>query len=94
MTARDTYIASVKTAAVTKAATDATNIMTAQVTIDASNTVVGYNLQTGNNANLLAAQRTAIAQLAINRAAAEQAKQAAITVARDVLKNTGDTAPA
>ena len=90
MTARDTFNASVASAQKTANATEQNNVQTAQVTIDAANTVVGYNLQTGNNANLIAATKKANAALTAARTAEEQAKQASITVARDALRSSGD----
>jgi hypothetical protein len=88
MTARDTYNASVKTAAATQIATLIAAEATKQTTIDASNSVAGYNLQTGNYANFNAAM------IAANKARwkatfdAEHAKQVAIGAARDLLRST------
>lgn len=93
MTARDTYNNSVKTAAATQAGTIAVAQTTFQTTIDASKSVVGYTLQNGNFANLQIATSNAITALQASRLSAEMAKQAAIQVARDTLRSTGDVAP-
>lgn len=93
MTARDTYNASVKAAAPAQVATLTTNQTTAQATIEASRTAVGYNLQTGNYANFAAAVANANKAKFAADLAAEMTKQAAIAVARDTLRSTGDTAP-
>jgi hypothetical protein len=93
MTSRTTYEASVKSAAATKISTELANEMTRQTTIDASNSVAGYNLQTGNYANLAAAHATARKQAVVNGLAAEAARQIAISNARDTLRATGDVGP-
>ena len=94
MTARETFNASVLAASATKAATLATAELTRQTTIDGSLSVVGYNLQSGSYANLAAAVASANAAKLASLYAAEQAKQAAIALARDTLRNAGgDLAP-
>jgi hypothetical protein len=93
MTARDNHDASVKAASKSATATLTVNEATRQTTIDAKLSVVGYNLQTGNNANLLAAVKSANDAKVAADSAAEQAKQAAIMVARDTLRDTGDRGP-
>jgi len=94
MTARDTYISSVQSAHATKTATLSANETTRQATIDAKLSVVGYTLQSGNNANLLAAVSSANQAKRDADYAAEQAKQASIAAARDTLRNAGgDSAP-
>jgi hypothetical protein len=90
---RDTFNASVKTAVATKIASDVSNEIARQETINQSGVNAGYNLQTGNYANLLAAHISARkAKLAADYAA-EQAKQASLAAARDTLRATGDLAP-
>lgn len=93
MTARDTYNATVTSAALTKAATLTLNEMTRQVTIDAKKSVIGYTLQTGNTANLLAAVASGNAAKIANDTAAEITRQGAVMVAADTLKNSGDKGP-
>jgi hypothetical protein len=94
MTARDVYIASVKSAAATKVSTELTNEVTRQTTVDANNSVVGYNLQSGNYANFAASHATARKQAVVNGLAAEAARQIAISTAKDVLRDSGDKGPA
>jgi hypothetical protein len=93
MTARSVYEAAVKAAAATKVATEIMNETVRQTTIDASNTVAGYNLQTGSYANLKAAHVAAAAKALSAGIAAEAARQIAITNARDTLRATGDVGP-
>lgn len=93
MGARETYAASVKTANDSKLSTAAAAVTTHQVTIDAANSVVGYNHQTGNNVTLRAAVAAANKAKLDAIAAAETAKQAAIEKARDTLRDSGDKAP-
>ena len=91
MSNRDTFIASVKTAAVVKVASDLANEVVRQTTIEAQR--CGYTLQTGNYTNLLAAyvsaQKTAVAAGLL----AEMNRQVAVQTAKDVLRNTGDLGP-
>lgn len=94
MTARETYASSVKTAAQTKTATVSAAETAAQETINASGCNVGYNLQTGNYANLATATKNAIAAKLASVNAAEAAKQASIAVAKDTLRQSGDLGPA
>jgi hypothetical protein len=90
---RDTFNSSVKTAVATEVATKLTNEIVRQTTVDASASVAGYNLQTGNYANLKTAHDNARkAKLAADMLA-EQTKQAALAAARDTLRATGDLAP-
>jgi hypothetical protein len=93
MTARDTYTASVKAAASVQAASLVANEGAKQTTIDASKSVVGYTLQTGNMANLQASVTAANKAKFAADFAAEQTKQAAIAAARETLRATGDLAP-
>lgn len=92
MSNRDTYGASVASAAAAKTATVATAVSAAQTTIDAALTVVGYTTQAGNYATLLAAVKAAAIAKANSLFAAEQTRQATIAVARDTLRNGGDVA--
>ena len=94
MSSRDTYTASVKSAAVTQIAAVVSAETARQETINASGCNVGYNLQTGNYANFAAAVKAATIAKTAAVTAAEQAKQAAIAGARDTLKSSGDLAPA
>lgn len=93
MTARSTYTATITSAVMTKAAADLQAEMVKQVTIDAQRSVVGYTLQTGNNANLLSAVKNANAAKSVSSIANEQTKQTTINVAADTLRGTGDTNP-
>ena len=93
MTARDTFVSSVAAAEAAKASTKAAAITTHQVTIDAANSVVGYNHATGNNTALRAATAAANAAKLEAFANAEKAKQASVAVAKDVLRSTGDKGP-
>jgi hypothetical protein len=64
-------------------------LVTHQTSCDAANSVVGYNLQTGNNATLVSTVKTAnIAKLEA-LANAEKTRQASIAAARETLKNAG-----
>ena len=92
MTNRTTYEASVISAGPAKLATIATAITAHQTSIDAANSVVGYNLQTGNNATLRSTVATANAAKLEAFANAEKAKQASIAAAKEALRtdNTGD----
>jgi hypothetical protein len=90
MTARTTYAASVTAASAAQIAAVIATEMPFQETINAAGCNVGYSLQSGNYGNLAAAVKTAnLAKLAALNAA-EIAKQAAIAVARDTLRTTGD----
>lgn len=92
MTARDTYASSVKSAETSKVASLTVNETTKQTTIDASKSVVGYTLQTGNYANLASAVATANAAKVTADRLAEHNKQVARDTARDILRNSGDFA--
>jgi hypothetical protein len=88
MTARDTYNATIASAAKTKVATELTNAMTQQEAINQSGVNVGYTLQNGNYANFATAVANANkARLAADYAA-EAAKQASHALARDTLRAT------
>jgi len=93
MTARDTYIATVATAVAAAVASTVKNTTSAQTTADAGNTITGYNLQTGSYASFLSALKSGIAAAQANALAVEQAKQAAIMLARDALRTAGDLGP-
>jgi hypothetical protein len=89
---RDTYNSSCKSADATQVATGLTHAISEQTTIDASKSVVGFTLQTGNMANLETATRNANALRLSNGLARERARQASIAAARDTLRATGDGA--
>jgi hypothetical protein len=94
MTNRTTYEASVISAGPAKLATVATAITAHQTAIDAANSVVGYNLQTGNNATLRSTVATANAAKLEAFANAEKTRQASLAAARDTLRSAGgDNAP-
>jgi hypothetical protein len=93
MSNRDTFNASVKTAAVAAQATGVTNAITQQTTISAKCADVGYNLQTGNYANLAAAVANANKAAVAAGLLAEMTKQMAIHAAKDTLRSTGDLGP-
>jgi hypothetical protein len=59
VSARDSYVTSVKAAAVTKTATLTADELTKQETINQSGVNVGYTLQAGNNVNFIAAIKAA-----------------------------------
>jgi hypothetical protein len=89
MSNRDTYNSSVKSATATQAASVSSAELTKQTTIDNSNSVQGYSLQSGNYGALASATKSAAAAKAASLFAAEQAKQIAIGLARDVLRSAG-----
>jgi hypothetical protein len=91
MSNRDTFNASIKTAGATKLASDLTNEVARQTTIDAQR--AGYTLQTGSYSALKAAYDSAAKAKIAADIAAEAAKNASIMVARDTLRDTGDRAP-
>jgi hypothetical protein len=62
------------------------------VTVDAANSVVGYNNVSGNNGALISATKAAGAAKLASIYNAEVAKQAAVALARDTLRATGDLA--
>ena len=94
MTNRSTYEAAVVAAGPAKLAAVAAAITTHQTTIDAVNSVVGYNNINGNNALLTSTSKTAAAAKLEAYANAEKAKQAAVAIARDTLRTAGgDNAP-
>jgi hypothetical protein len=89
--AQETYRASVASAHASRDRAVAAAETQRQATVDASNSFVGYNLQTGNYANFVAAVNTANAAKLKALNDAEVAKQAAIAVARETLRNaTGE----
>ena len=90
MTARTTYTGDVQSASQAQIATVNAAETTRQETINQSGCNVGYNTTRAITANFSAAVKTAnLAKLAALNAA-EVAKQAAVMVARDTLKSTGD----
>jgi hypothetical protein len=93
MTARDSYVSSAKSAEATKLATIGAAETTKQEAINASGVNVGYTLQSGNYSNFAAAIAAANAAKAASLYAAEVSRQAALAVARDTLRTTGDLAP-
>jgi hypothetical protein len=93
LTARDTFHNSCVAGEQAHVASSLANQITYQTSIDASKTVVGYNLQNGNFANFDSATRNANAALVANRAATESAKMAAWDAAREVLRASGDFGP-
>jgi hypothetical protein len=94
MSSRDTLNSTVSTAGKTQAAAVLSAVQVAQTTIDAANSVVGYNNVNGSYGNLAAAVKTANLAKANAIFAAEQAKQASIAVARDTLRSAGGDAAA
>lgn len=94
MTSRDTYNASVKSAATSKTVAVLAAETAQQETINASGCNVGYTLQTGNYANFAAAVKAANAAKIAALNAAETAKQMAIHAAKDTLRAAGDFGPA
>lgn len=95
MSARDTYNASVASAASVQAASVAAAQTAAETTIDGSLSAVGYNLNSGATAyaTLAAAIKASIIAKRNALQAAEMAKQASIAAAKDTLRTTGDTGP-
>jgi hypothetical protein len=89
MTARDTYNASIIAAAKTLTASKTANETTAQEAANQSGVNVGYTLQSGNNVNFVNGIKNAAIAKANANFAAEQAKQAALMVARDTLRTAG-----
>jgi hypothetical protein len=85
-TQQETYRTTTAAATATKAVAIAAAITAHQTAIDASNSVAGYTLQTGNYANLAAAVKSANAAKLEAFQAAEKARQASVTVARDTLR--------
>ena len=93
MTARDTYNSSVESAGATLVASSQANATAVQETISVSGVNVDYTLQSGNNANFVAATKNANALKASNELARRMALQASIAAARDALRTSGDLAP-
>ncbi len=89
MTSRDTYNTSCKNAETTKIAQGLIDVVSEQVTRDASASVVGYNLVNGNFSNLDSSTRSANEKRFLNALAREKTKQASIAAARDTLRNAG-----
>lgn len=90
MTARTTFETTVKSAAQTQISAVIAAEMPRQETVNQSGCNVAYSLQTGNYANFAAAVKAANATKFAALTAAEVAKQAALMVARDTLRATGD----
>ena len=90
---QETMRSTIASATKTHQAALATAEAAKQQTIDAAASVVAYipGFPTGN-ATYLAAVKSASAQLAIDRAAAEAAKQGAIEKAKDLLRSQGEIA--
>lgn len=87
--ARDTYTATLKAAAVVKTATLTANQTAFQETINQNGVNVGYNLQTGNYANFAAGVKSAIQAKRDADFLALQTKQAVEAAARDALRASG-----
>jgi hypothetical protein len=85
---RTQVAATVASAEATKTATLITNEQTKQASIEASRTVVGLVLQNGNAAYVTAVKAANQAKF-LSDQAAEVARQAAIAVARDLLRASG-----
>jgi hypothetical protein len=93
MTARTTFASTILSASQAQITTTIAAQTTFQETINQSGCNVGYNTISGNYGNYAAAVKVAnLAKLAALNAA-EVAKQAAVAVARDTLKATGDAGP-
>jgi len=85
------FEASIKAAAVVAAASKAINTTTEQGIITAGGSAVGFRPGfPANYATYAAAVAAAAAQKLIDDAAVEQAKQAAIANARDLLRSQGE----
>jgi hypothetical protein len=93
MAPRDTYIASVATAAKTRVATDLTNVVAFQATVDAQQANVGLGSYVSNNASLVTATKNANAALLAARIAETAAQMASMDAARETLRATGDLNP-
>ncbi len=92
MTARDTYAASLATAEAAKIATLISAETTRQTTIDAQLSVVGYHpgVSTSSSASLESAVAAANKARWAATFNSEHAKQVAINIARDTLRDGGD----
>jgi hypothetical protein len=93
MTARDTYAASVKSAAATKIATLTANETAKQESINGSGCNVGYNTINGNYTNFNNAMQAAIVAKRNADYAAEVVRQAAADAAREALRAVADYGP-
>jgi hypothetical protein len=93
MSARDTYIAAVKTAEVAKIAAFQAATQAHQVSVNNAGVDAGVNPAIGvaNGSTLDVAIRNANAAYAAARLSAEMAKQVAIENAKNTLRATGDT---
>jgi hypothetical protein len=95
MSARDTYVAAVKTAAAAQIATLQVAALVAQEAINVAGVGAGASshpsLGVANGSTLDIATRNANASYAATRAKAEHDKQVAIENAKNVLRATGDT---
>lgn len=94
MTARDTYVSSVKTAATTQSAAVQSAVVTAQETVNISGVNNNNNPQRGANAAAVTAIANAGKALIAALQLAEMNKQVSVQSAKDTLRSTGDTAPA
>jgi hypothetical protein len=91
MSNRDIYNASVQSASSGKLVTAQAAQTTFQVSVDNVKSVIGYTLQGGNanNATLLSTEKAANLSRLVTLFQAEQTKQQAIMVARDLLRAGG-----
>jgi hypothetical protein len=96
LTARDTYQAACKAAEVARLATVQSATLTHQITVDNAGINVGNHPSRGvaDGSTLDLQTRAANASLAATRLLAEMTKQVAVETAKDVLRGTGDNAPA
>ena len=94
MTARDTFYASVKTAEATKLSTLQAAATAAQEQINVTGVNAGANPQRGGASDaVIAATKAANIAYQVSQYNAHAAAQAAIAVARDTLRATGDLNP-
>jgi hypothetical protein len=96
MGARETYQAAVIAAEKAKIAAFQAATVSHQVAVNAASVDAGINPARGvaDGSALDAAVRNANAAYATARLAAEMAKQVTVQAAKDVLRNSGDNAPA
>ena len=92
-TAREDFIASVKAAEAVKVSTVTAAHAAHHASVDAQLSVIGHDPATGSNATLLTTTATANKAKLDALAAAEMAKQAAVSKAKDTLRATGDIGP-
>jgi hypothetical protein len=93
MSARTIFEAAVKNAVTSTIPTAVNNEMTRQEAINAAGCGSGYNLQTGNYANLLAAHVSAQKAKILADNQIEAQKQASLGAARDALRVASDFGP-